>query len=617
MRYSYKKKIRRIMAVILSGVVSLSLCSGCQQWNKKEDTDSFKDIKVETRTIDTGTLEIRTQYIGTVSPNITIDVVPYVSGKVEKVKVKVGDKVKAGQLLCQLDDTPADLQVKSAEDAVNSAEAGKEAAEEQMVSARIQANSSVRTLKNALKGYRDSLKTVRNQLNKLKKSRKSMIKAQNLAKKTYGDAAKQYKTAQNILVQFEAFLDQNPDCKTTAGLMMAASPVSSNPDDYTATPDPSTTNVPADATVTPNPPAGNDPSPGDGESSTADHGTGEPGSDSNVPDPSSANPPSGNNGSGNSNGTAKVDKQKQRQAQALQKILADTGLTVEYISATGVNSLKENADEGKNAFTNAAAGLSQLDASIGTMKTNIEQLKAQIKSSEDSLASARKLADAADVGTGVYDAQIAAAETGVDAARYQKDMYRLTAPIDGVVDAVNVKEKGNAAQGYAAFTISEKESMIATFYVTEEVKNFLRPGHEVLLENEDDKKSPPVTGMITMIGTSTDPQKGLFKVEAEIFTTGQKKLSGGVNVKLSVVSNAVADQLLIPYDAVYYEDGQAYVYVYTDGKAVRRDVETGLFNEDQIAITQGLNAGDAVITTWASGLKDGAKVEIIDEEDKQ
>ena len=221
------------------------------------------------------------------------------------------------------------------------------------------------------------------------------------------------------------------------------------------------------------------------------------------------------------------------------------------------------------------------------------------------------------MGTGVYDAQIAAAETGVDAARYQKDMYRLTAPIDGVVDAVNVKEKGNAAQGYAAFTISEKESMIATFYVTEEVKNFLRPGHEVVLENEDDKKSPPVTGMITMIGTSTDPQKGLFKVEAEIFTTGQKKLSGGVNVKLSVVSNAVADQLLIPYDAVYYEDGQAYVYVYTDGKAVRRDVETGLFNEDQIAITQGLNAGDAVITTWASGLKDGAKVEIIDEEDKQ
>ena len=44
------------------------------------------------------------------------------------------------------------------------------------------------------------------------------------------------------------------------------------------------------------------------------------------------------------------------------------------------------------------------------------------------------------------------------------------------------------------------------------------------------------------------------------------------------------------------------------GKAVRKDITTGLFNDDTIAVESGLNAGDEVITTWASGLKEGAKI---------
>jgi hypothetical protein len=50
----------------------------------------------------------------------------------------------------------------------------------------------------------------------------------------------------------------------------------------------------------------------------------------------------------------------------------------------------------------------------------------------------------------------------------------------------------------------------------------------------------------------------------------------------------------------------------TEGdRAVRRDVAAGAYNNEMIAILEGLSDGDQVITTWGAGLKDGAPVEII------
>ena len=545
---------KRTGAVVLAGIMMLSSLGGCQK-QKEETMDQH--IKVETQAAQAGTLEITTEYIASLSPNLTVDVVPLVAATAESVLVKVGDKVKSGDLLCQLDSTSADLSVQSAQDAVNSAKAGEEAAQIQAKTARLQAQGNVKTLKKTLKAYQDSLDTAKAQLRKLQKSRKSIIKGRNQAQKLYAQTKKRYKIAQRLRIQFESFLEENSDCRTTAGLTTAATGLSLNPADYTA------------ATA---------PGPQPVQDTSQDE--------------------------------AKNDA-KMKQAQILLKALQEAGLTVEYLSATGVEALKEDVSDGETAYNSVAASLTQLDTSIATLQGNITQLKGQITTTKDSLDTANKLLAAASDGSEAYDAQIEAAETGVSAAEYQKDLYTLTSPIDGVVDAVNIKQNGLAAQGMPAFTISEKESMIAAFYVPEEVRNFLKIGDPVTLL-KDDEEDPDSFGHITSIGTVVDPQKGLFKIEAEIYTTGQKELAGGTSVKLSIVSNAVEGQILIPYDSVYYDDGQAYVYRVINDKALRTDIDTGAFNEEQIAVTSGLNEGDSIITTWASGLKDGAQVKIID-----
>ena len=68
--------------------------------------------------------------------------------------------------------------------------------------------------------------------------------------------------------------------------------------------------------------------------------------------------------------------------------------------------------------------------------------------------------------------------------------------------------------------------------------------------------------------------------------------------------------LIIPYDALYFESEQAYLYIVEDGKAKKVEVTTGLFDESNAVITDGISKDDMVITTWSAQLRDGVKVSI-------
>jgi hypothetical protein len=66
---------------------------------------------------------------------------------------------------------------------------------------------------------------------------------------------------------------------------------------------------------------------------------------------------------------------------------------------------------------------------------------------------------------------------------------------------------------------------------------------------------------------------------------------------------------LVPTAALRDADGQKYVLIAFNDKAVRRDVKI-LSQRSSGALVGGLNGGEAVITTAPEGLKDGDKIKI-------
>lgn len=560
---TWKERVSTGVMVICLAAVSFSGCG------KKAEEAKVQLTRVETQAASTGTLEVTGTYIGTVAPYNSVNVTPLVAGTVQSVNVKVGDKVKAGDILCQFDSKAADLQLQSAEDAVNSAKAGKDAAKDQIRAAKKQAEASITSMEGQIKTLRAQKESSEEQLEQLNSSLSDLKKAMDTAREAYLAAKEIYDSANALYIQYQAFLSANPDCATTAGLTSAAMP------------------------PIPQAPAAN----------TED--TSQGGSEAAAAEPAQEEPQ-----------ISQGDLEKQQTAAELLEALGEIPLTVEYLTEAGLNTLKDQMEQAETASSTAASGYGSASSSITQLESAIAQLDAQIDALKDNIDAAEDAADAAG-GTGAYDAQIKAAQTGVESAQYQKDLYTVTAPIDGVIESVNVKENEASAQGYPAFTISDKEAMEVSFYVPEDVRDYLKAGDEVQVETS----AGNVKGRVSSIGTAVDAQKGLFKIVAQITTVTDKSLLSNTSVSLSLVTNSVKNQILIPFDAVYYDNDQAYVFVAqkdTDGtKAVRRDVTSGLYNNDRIVILEGLSSGEEVITTWGAGLKDGAFIEVIQTKDTQ
>ena len=121
-------KFKKIICTTAVITLSISSFAGCG--SKKDATTSEEQvaaISVETKTIKPETIE---QYINVSSKVLAeneISVLPKVSGTVKKVNFKLGDTVKAGDVLFEIDDTDTRIQVQQAQAAVNSAQAGYEA----------------------------------------------------------------------------------------------------------------------------------------------------------------------------------------------------------------------------------------------------------------------------------------------------------------------------------------------------------------------------------------------------------------------------------------------------------------------------------------------------------
>ena len=217
-----RNRSRRTAAVMMALLIAAASFAGC---SKKTEETKIQLTRVETQTASRGTLEITGTYIGTVAPHNSVNVTPLVAGTVKQVNVKVGDKVKAGDVLCQFDDKAASLQLQSARDAVNSAQAGKEAAEDQIHAAKKQAEAQITSMEGQVDTLYAQKEASEEQLEQLEASLDDLKKAMEAAQQGYAAAKKIYDSANALYIQYQAFLSANPDCATTAGLMAASMPI--------------------------------------------------------------------------------------------------------------------------------------------------------------------------------------------------------------------------------------------------------------------------------------------------------------------------------------------------------------------------------------------------------
>ncbi len=272
----------------------------------------------------------------------------------------------------------------------------------------------------------------------------------------------------------------------------------------------------------------------------------------------------------------------------------------------------------------AATEVKTVEAAITQYKSAIDQYEEAIETIQDNIDTAydsfKQAVTADNISNGeILEGQkqasqntisqaeigISQAQLGIEQAKESLEGYTITASISGVIEAVNLKEHDFATSSNPAFVISNKNTMVATYYVSEDVRNTFSIGQKITLE----KDHVIYDGEVIEIGSAVDASTGLFRIKAAVKGDTQNLLSG---TKATVTTDTYHEKnaVIIPYDSVYYDGVQPYVYTVVDGKAKRTEVATGLYDIDRIVVTEGLTQDDIIITTWSAQLRDGVEVSV-------
>jgi membrane fusion protein, multidrug efflux system len=205
--------------------------------------------------------------------------------------------------------------------------------------------------------------------------------------------------------------------------------------------------------------------------------------------------------------------------------------------------------------------------------------------------------------------ELEAARAAADLARLALQDSEIKAPFDGVVTARFIKRGNTLQAGVQAFRVTKLDRLQANLHVPERDIHKLRAGHPVKL-TVDAWPGKVFDGAIIRVNPVVDAGSGTVKVTAQM-QSGQSELKPGMFGRVEILYDKRDNAILVDRDAVLTEDAQQSVFVISEGKARRRLIKTGYSDAYNYEVVEGLQAGDQVVTTGQSNLKDDAKVQAV------
>ena len=240
------------------------------------------------------------------------------------------------------------------------------------------------------------------------------------------------------------------------------------------------------------------------------------------------------------------------------------------------------------------------------------ELERAIKLRENGLLTQQGLDDARSAhDAAVSAAQAAQAELAAAEARHAKVVIR--SPMTGTVAlrGVSVGDRVENMGGGPMFRIVDNRILDLTAVIASARSAAVRVG-QVLEFTVDAFPGKAFSGRITHINPAEDPVSRTVKVMAEV-ANPDGELRGGTFVKGRIRTGERSGVLQVPRIALLswdVERNSGELFVVVDGVAARRTVKTGETVGEAVEVTQGVAAGEQVVTRGGFNLRDGDRVQV-------
>lgn len=186
----------------------------------------------------------------------------------------------------------------------------------------------------------------------------------------------------------------------------------------------------------------------------------------------------------------------------------------------------------------------------------------------------------------------------------------VTSTVTGNIISLPLTVGNTVSSNTAVATVGSLSDLKLTIYVSEKYANDLKiglPGYVSVLSIPDETFNVKISKLSPIV----DKSKRTIEVSLD-FTKPDKRIKPGMFGAVRLAIKQSSNTVVIPKSALSTYNAEDCVYIIEDNKAVRKFVKTGLKNDTQIEITEGIDFGQTVIT--AGSVTNGSNVHLADSE---
>ncbi len=188
------------------------------------------------------------------------------------------------------------------------------------------------------------------------------------------------------------------------------------------------------------------------------------------------------------------------------------------------------------------------------------------------------------------------------------DMYNIKSPINGTVEAVDVKIGQVTAPGMPIFKVVNMSTIKVVANISEAYADKVTVGDVVTVELPDLNQT--IKAKVSFASNFIDPLNRTFKVEVKL--NGIKDVKPNMVAKLNIVDYVNPKAIVVPSNAIQRTESEMFIMVAKQDKnkmiAEKRTIVIGKTNQDLTEVISGVSENETIIVNGFQELTTGQVV---------
>lgn len=235
----------------------------------------------------------------------------------------------------------------------------------------------------------------------------------------------------------------------------------------------------------------------------------------------------------------------------------------------------------------------------------IKEKNNKLSEARQSLNQSKMALRTAEKNIAVSSSAVKVARAAVNKAEISLEKYKVQSPITGIILSKHIEDGEFVQAGQLLYSLSSNNFLVRISPDERELK-LLSVGKEGYI-SPDAYPEKKLMVKISRVSPSIDVDRGTVDIYLELLENTDI-LMANMSVSVEIIVKDNDKQIYIPEKYIFENGEQQYVFVYQQGRAVKRIISTGNNNQGMLAISKGLKEDDIVI--YSSNISNGMEIEL-------